>query len=208
MRAFSRHIGRAAPLLLHNIDTDAIIPSREMKRVSKQGLGESLFANWRYLDSTTREPDPSFILNRPGFEETSILLSLTNFGCGSSREFAVWALSDYGIRAILAPGFGAIFQKNCVSNGILTCCVDEPTVMAIAAWVEKDPASHHIEVNLETRSITWADHTAPFQIHDSDRSILLAGLDPITQTQLKTDEIAEFERHHFAENPWVVGRGI
>ena len=107
MEKFLQHRGVAAPILRANVDTDAIIPSREMKRVSKQGLSDGLFAAWRYLDVESREPDPAFILNRTEYENASILLSGDNFGCGSSREHAVWALAEYGIRAIIAPGFGS-----------------------------------------------------------------------------------------------------
>ena len=115
MEKFQVHQGVAAPLLRINIDTDAIIPSREMKRVSKHGLGDGLFAAWRYTLPGGREPNPDFILNQSPFDQASILLAGTNFGCGSSREHAVWALVEYGIRAIIAPSFGSIFYNNCMN---------------------------------------------------------------------------------------------
>ena len=106
---FIEHDGIAAPLLRLNVDTDAIIPSREMKRVSKEGLGEGMFAGWRYKELGSREPDPDFVLNKPEYQGASIILSGANFGCGSSREHAVWALKEFGIRSIMAPSFGIIF---------------------------------------------------------------------------------------------------
>ena len=106
-------------MLRINIDTDAIIPSREMKRPSKEGLSEGMFAGERYSDEAARTPNPDFVLNKPDYAGTSIILSGENFGCGSSREHAVWALAEYGIRAVVAPSFGAIFYNNCVANGVL-----------------------------------------------------------------------------------------
>jgi 3-isopropylmalate/(R)-2-methylmalate dehydratase small subunit len=127
---FKKHTGIAAPMLRANIDTDAIIPSRELKRVSKEGLGEGLFAGWRYFNrgESDESANPDFILNQPEYGGASILLAGSNMGCGSSREFAVWALTDYGIRAIIAPSFGAIFHTNCIRNGLLPIVLDEATV--------------------------------------------------------------------------------
>ena len=139
MDKFERHTGVAAAMLRGNVDTDAIIPSREMKRVSKDGLGEGLFAGWRYLEQGGREPNPDFVLNQPAYEETSILFSGPNFGCGSSREHAVWALAEFGIRAIIAPGFGAIFANNCVRNGLLPLVLEDVLVSEIAAWTRYLP---------------------------------------------------------------------
>jgi len=121
MKPFVTHEGLAAPIMRVNIDTDTIIPSREMRHVSKRGLGEGLFAGWRYLDGDRkkREINPEFILNRPGYTNASILLVGSNFGCGSSREHAVWALLEYGFRAVIAPSFGSIFYHNAMRNGKL-----------------------------------------------------------------------------------------
>lgn len=118
MEKFTTHTGVAAALLRSNVDTDAIIPSREMKTVSKTGLSAGLFAGWRYLDAATRTPNPEFILNRPEQRGSTILLSGLNFGCGSSREHAPWALADFGIRCVIAGSFGDIFRENCRRNGI------------------------------------------------------------------------------------------
>jgi len=201
MDPFTSHRGIAAPLLRENIDTDAIIPSREMKRVSKRGLSEGLFANWRYTEGRVTNPD--FILNQPGFDKATILLSLSNFGCGSSREHAVWAIAEYGIRVIIAESFGAIFQKNCTSNGILTGILDQQHIHAIADWVSSDPEIHQVQVDLEARQLTFDENTVSFDVSDNDRRKLLSGLDPIEETLTAIDQIRAFETRHQAENPWV-----
>ena len=141
MKAFITHQGIAAPLLRVNIDTDAIIPSREMRRVSKQGLGEGLFAGWRYLDEDPdqRRPRPDFVLNRSEYANASILLSGDNFGCGSSREHAVWALVEYGFRAVIAPSFGSIFYGNAARNGLLPVRLPGESVAALSESISADP---------------------------------------------------------------------
>ena len=201
MKPFDIHQGVAAPLLQDNIDTDAIIPSREMKLVSKRGLSRGLFANWRYLQGGGI--DPEFILNRPGFEATSILLSLSNFGCGSSREHAVWALDEYGICTIVAVSFGAIFRKNCTSNGILTAELPSEQIYQISEWVNADPERHQISVNLTTRELTWCNRAVEFSVPDHDRSKLLSGLDPIGEALTYMSRIAGFEQRHWDKNPWA-----
>ena len=125
MKPFTRHASIAAPMMQPNIDTDAIIPSREMKRVSRKGLGEGLFAGWRYISAGTRDENPNFVLNEARYEGCSILVAGPNFGCGSSREHAVWALVDFGVRAVIAPSFGDIFRRNCVRNGVLPALLDQ-----------------------------------------------------------------------------------
>ena len=122
----------AAPLLRANVDTDAIIPSREMKTVSKTGLAAGLFAGWRYTQIGGREPDSDFVLNQPAYAGAQVLLAGENFGCGSSSEHAVWALLEFGIRAIAAPSFAPIFRMNCVRNGILPVCLPAATIAALA----------------------------------------------------------------------------
>ena len=134
MKPFVTHEGLAAPIMRVNIDTDTIIPSREMRHVSKRGLGAGLFAGWRYLngDRKKREINPEFILNRPGYANASILLVGSNFGCGSSREHAVWALLEYGFRAVVAPSFGSIFYHNAMRNGLLPVRLPESSINALA----------------------------------------------------------------------------
>lgn len=202
MTPFVAHRGVAAPMLQANIDTDAIIPSREMKRVSKRGLSEGLFANWRYIDPSSRTLDPTFVLNQPTYREASILLAGPNFGCGSSREHAVWALAEYGIRAIIAPSFGAIFSKNCVGNGILTAVASATAIDKLADWVAADPQSNQPTVDLEHRCIAGKE-TISFDVADSDRENLMSGLDAISYTLTLTDEVNAFEAEHRRQHPWT-----
>jgi 3-isopropylmalate/(R)-2-methylmalate dehydratase small subunit len=194
----------AAPLLEINIDTDVIIPSREMKRVSKQGLGEGLFAGRRYTQPGGRDENPEFILNREPYRDAQILLSGSNFGCGSSREHAVWALAEWGIRAIIAPSFGAIFYGNCVRNGILPIELGDARVKEIAATVEAHPAENRITVDLERRQLIAADgKTEPFEISPADREMLMEGLDAIAVTIKRDDEILAFQARDKITRPWI-----
>ncbi len=203
MEPFVTHTGIAAPLLRINIDTDAIIPSREMKRVSKEGLGDGLFANWRYRDVAAREADPDFVLNREPFRHATILLAGENFGCGSSREHAVWALKDFGFRAVVAPSFGSIFYGNCVRNGILPVRLAEPDIEAIALHVDAEP-TQQVTIDLPAQTVTdaaGADY--PFDIGEGDKEMLLEGLDPIAKTLQLDDEIRAFRERDRAERPWI-----
>ncbi|MFQ5634036.1 MAG: 3-isopropylmalate dehydratase small subunit [Gammaproteobacteria bacterium] len=194
----------AAPLLEINIDTDVIIPSREMKRVSKQGLGEGLFAGRRYTEPGGRTENPDFILNRQPYREAQILLTGGNFGCGSSREHAVWALAEWGIRAIVAPSFGAIFYGNCVRNGILPVALDDERIRKLAAVVEADPEGNCITINLEDRTLVAADgHTDEFDIAPADREMLMEGLDAIAVTMKRDDEILAFQARDRIKRPWI-----
>ncbi len=204
MKQFTVHRGVAAPLLRVNVDTDAIIPSREMKLVSKHGLGEGLFAGWRYTAPGGREPEPQFVLNRPEYSGASILLSGRNFGCGSSREHAVWALAEYGIRAIVAPSFGVIFQGNCERNGILPVVLEDAAVQALAAEVAPDPQRCQVEIDLQQqRVLSPAGHSYGFDIASSSRQMLLQGLDQIGSTLQRLDEIEAFERELRQRRPWL-----
>ncbi len=203
MEPFVSHSGIAAPLLRINIDTDAIIPSREMKRVSKEGLGEGLFANWRYRNVAAREEDPEFVLNREPFRRATILLAGENFGCGSSREHAVWALKDFGFRAVIAPGFGSIFYGNCVRNGILPVRLAEPDIEAIALHVDAEPAQR-VTIDLPAQTVTdaaGADY--PFDIGARDKDMLLEGLDPVAKTMKLNQQILAFRERDRADRPWI-----
>ena len=204
MEKFTRLTAIAAPILRLNIDTDIIIPSREMKRVSKQGLGEGLFAGWRYTSPGGRDPDPDFILNQAPYDQAKIILSGANFGCGSSREHAVWALHEWGIRCVMAPSFGAIFQGNCVRNGILPVVLEESLVEDLAQQVEADPAARQLTVDLESNTVTAPDGaTHAFEIAPGDRDMLLEGLDGIAVTQKRDDEILAFQARDRLRRPWV-----
>jgi len=198
------HRGIAVPLLRPNIDTDAIIPSREIRRVSKEGLGEALFAGWRYRCAQSREPEPGFILNQAPYDNASILLAGDNFGCGSSREHAVWALKDFGFKAILAPSFGGIFFNNCALNGILTIELAEEAIARLAKWTGADPRGNPIEIDLAARRIHWGEgEETHFQIEAMRRSLLLDGLDSIAATLRMEAEIAAFEEKDRQRRPWV-----
>jgi 3-isopropylmalate/(R)-2-methylmalate dehydratase small subunit len=204
MQKFTTHTGIAAPLMRNNIDTDAIIPSVEMKRVSKRGLSSGLFAAWRYSDRSDRTPNEEFVLNLGSYQGASILLSGRNFGCGSSREHAVWALDEYGIRAIIAPSFGAIFSANCIANGLLPARLPEDQVQALAAWVATDPQQNQLNIDLESRCITTtAGQVYNFEILDADAEMLLQGLDPIALTMQKEEAIRSFELSDRLARPWV-----
>lgn len=201
---FRTHTGIAAALLQANIDTDAIIPSREMKRVSKVGLSTGLFANWRYLEPGSRELNPEFLLNQADYAGTTILLGGENFGCGSSREHAVWALAEFGIKAIVAPSFGAIFHKNCIGNGILPATAEYSAIEALAAYTKGDPQKRPIELNLQTKTIICGEVGAEFSVPDADRDKLLLGLDGIAFTLSQSQAIDDFEARHHQARPWLV----
>lgn len=208
MRAFTQHRGIAAPLLRINVDTDAIIPSREMKTVGKRGLAAGLFAGWRYVQVSgaqgSREPNPDFVLNQPAYAGASILLSGANFGCGSSREHAVWALAEYGIRCVVAPSFGAIFQNNCVRNGLLPIALDDASIKALAEQVEAAPQSAQLDIDLEHGTITGPDGVVHrFTLAPAQRAMLLEGLDAIGLT-LKSEALidAHVERDRL-RRPWA-----
>ncbi len=203
LEPFVQWRGVAAPLLRPNIDTDAIIPSREMKRVSKAGLGEGLFAGERYVSASGREPDPSFILNQPGFRDCSIILAGPNFGCGSSREHAVWALKEYGIRSIVAPSFGAIFANNCVRNGLLPVPLPQQQVEDLADWVLEAPQNHRIAIDLEQQRITGGSQELTFTIESGARHMLLNGLDAIALTQTRWEVIEAFHQNRRSLRPWL-----
>jgi 3-isopropylmalate/(R)-2-methylmalate dehydratase small subunit len=194
----------AAPIMRINIDTDVIIPSREMKRVSKEGLSEGMFANWRYTEPGGREENPDFILNQEPYRQARILLSGDNFGCGSSREHAVWALEEWGIRAIITPGFGNIFYGNCVRNGILPVVLPEAVVNDLAQQVEAAPADNLIRVDLTDCTVTAPDGTThTFDIAPADREMLLEGLDAIAVTMRRDDEILAFQGRDRLRRPWI-----
>ena len=199
-----RCTGVAAPLLRANIDTDAIIPSREMTRVAKTGLGEGLFAGERYRDAATREPDPDFVLNKPEFRDCRILLAGPNFGCGSSREHAVWALKEFGIRAIVAPGFGVIFANNCVRNGLLPVTLPQAQLRAVADWVLRAPRAHRVHIDLEKQRLrAGALAEFPFEIEAGARHMLLKGLDAIALTRTRREVIEDFHRARRRRRPWL-----
>lgn len=193
----------ALPLLRDNIDTDAIIPSREIRAVTKVGLADGLFANWRYLTNQKRVPNPDFILNDPGYRGAQILLTGENFGCGSSREQAVWALREFGIRAIIASSFGAIFYRNCLRNGVLPATLARETLEQIASWIAVDPQQNRIQINLTRNTISASGREWTFAIDDDAREGLLEGLDEIDRTLKCGEQIRAFRDADMVRRPWV-----
>ena len=194
----------AAPLIRANVDTDAIIPSREMKTVSKVGLADGLFAGWRYTEVGGREPNPGFVLNDPRFRGARILLSGPNFGCGSSREHAVWALAEYGFRAILADSFSPIFQGNCVRNGVAPVELPGEVIARIAAEVEAAPQQRPVTVDLVHCQVIGPEGEAtPFQMAGEEREMLLEGLDAIDVTLKRRGEIEAARQADRARRPWI-----
>ena len=185
----------AIPLIVDNIDTDIIIPSREMKSVGKTGLSEGLFAGWRYTAVGGREINPDFVLNRPKYQGAEILLAGNNMGCGSSREHAAWALAEYGIRVIIARSFNPIFRGNCIRNGILPVKLSPDPI----ADVESE-----IRVDLEAMTITSEDGKCwTFDLESEAREMLLEGLDPIDLTLKRAAEIAAFRKADRENRPWI-----
>ncbi|PXA93430.1 3-isopropylmalate dehydratase small subunit [Nostoc sp. 3335mG] len=195
MIPFATLTSLAVPLIRDNIDTDAIIPSREMKSVSKHGLADGLFAGWRYAAPGSRDPNPDFVLNDPRYAEAAILLGGANFGCGSSREHAAWALAEYGFRAVIAPSFNPIFRANCVRNGIVPVELDPLAIAAEAGAVTVDlPA----QVVTGASGATWA-----FEIEAEAKAMLVGGLDEIGLTLQRREEIETFRAADRAARPWV-----
>ncbi len=205
MTPFTQHRGVALPLLRDNIDTDAIIPSREMRTVSRSGLAAGLFAPWRYLDPDARTLDPDFALNQPEYGGASILLAGDNFGCGSSREHAVWALMESGFRAVIAPSFATIFRNNALRNGLLTVALERYDLNELVEWVSIDPAAQTIQLDLETCTIETdpARDKKVFSVDPTARDMLLNGLDEIGLTEQTMDLVAHFEEQDQVRRPWV-----
>lgn len=184
----------AAPLIRDNVDTDLIIPSREMKSVSKKGLSVGLFANWRYTNVDARVPNPDFVLNQPTYAGAQILLGGTNFGSGSSREHAVWALAEFGFRAVIAHSFSPIFRGNCIRNGVLPIVLD-PTPF--------DDAELTLEIDLPAQTITTGGQTWTFEIDQESKLMLTEGLDPIALTLLDHELIDAHERTDQQTRQWA-----
>ncbi|HEX3814354.1 MAG TPA: 3-isopropylmalate dehydratase small subunit [Mycobacteriales bacterium] len=186
MEKFTVHSGRAVPLRRTNVDTDQIIPAEYLKRVSRTGFEDGLFSAWR-------RNEPDFVLNRPEYEGASILVAGHDFGTGSSREHAVWALQDYGFRSVIAPRYGDIFRGNSLKGGLLTVQLSEDIVETLWTAIEADPATE-VTVDLEKRIVTAPGVHAEFELDDYTRWRLLEGLDDIGLTLRHKDEISVFEQ--------------
>ncbi|MGH9407674.1 MAG: 3-isopropylmalate dehydratase small subunit [Terriglobia bacterium] len=191
MQPFTKHTGLVVPLDCINVDTDQIIPKQFLKGLTREGLGRVLFYDWRYVDG--EKPNPEFVLNQPRYRGSTILLARTNFGCGSSREHAPWALADFGIRAIIAPSFADIFSTNSFKNGILLVTLAPGRVDEMFARAAETPG-YQLTVDLETQTVADAqDLRLPFEIDPFRRECLLKGLDDIGLTLQFDDKIAAYE---------------
>ena len=201
MKPFRKHKGKVAPLHRHNIDTDQIIPKQFLKRIERTGFGEFLFYDWRRTKDGAH--DPSFSLNHPRYKGASVLVTGKNFGCGSSREHAVWALEDFGFRAVIASSFADIFANNCVKNGVLTVVLTEAEVEEIVRRAAEHN-DYHLAIDLEQRQV-HDDHgfAATFEIDEFTRHCLLEGLDDIGLTLKHESEITAYEARHPASQKIV-----
>ncbi len=197
MQPFSVHTGRVAALPRANVDTDQIIPKQFLKRIERTGFGPCLFYDWRYLADGS--PDPAFELNAPSAAGATVLLAGRNFGCGSSREHAPWALADYGFRSIIAPSFADIFCGNCFQNGLLPVALAEGEVNELFARSAAAPEGYELTVDLERRRVSDdRGFDVAFTVDDYRREMLLQGLDEIGRTLLQEDRIAVYERRRRA----------
>lgn len=206
MSAFTLHRGICAPIREDNVDTDQIIPSREMKRVSKKGLGDGLFAGWRYrYDGKERTgTNDDFVLNQAAYANTTILLGGQNFGCGSSREHAVWALADFGIRVILAESFGRIFRNNCARNRLLAVTLTGDELDTIENATSAEPQQNLLQVDLRNKKLTLpTSDVIAFDLPEFDRTMLLKGLDYIDFTLQYADDIDRFVESDRRARGWA-----
>ena len=213
MQKFTRLEGLVAPLDRANVDTDAIIPKQFLKSIKRSGFGVNLFDAWRYLDhgepgmdAGTRKPNPDFALNQPRYKGASILVARRNFGCGSSREHAPWALDDYGFRALIAPSFADIFYNNCFKNGLLPIQLPEHEVAKlfdeVFAFVGYD-----LKIDLERQLVSKPDGaTLPFEVQPFRKYCLLGGFDDIGLTLRYADKIRAFEAERLLSKPWLAHR--
>ena len=210
MNSFRVHQGTVAPMDRENVDTDAIIPKQFLKSIKKSGFGVNLFDEWRYLDAgfpgqdaATRRPNPDFVLNQPRYRGASVLLARKNFGCGSSREHAPWALDQYGFRCVIAPSFADIFFDNCFKNGLLPIVLPEAQIArlfdAVAAFV-----GYQLTIDLERQVVVQADGSElPFEVQPFRKYCLLNGFDDIALTLRHADKIKAYEAERLLAKPWL-----
>ncbi|RRQ23389.1 3-isopropylmalate dehydratase small subunit [Guyparkeria sp. SCN-R1] len=210
MQAFTTHKGIVAPLDRSNVDTDAIIPKQYLKSVKRTGFGPTAFDDWRYLDPgepgmdhSQRRKNPDFVLNREPFDRATILLARENFGCGSSREHAVWALTDFGFRAVIAPSFADIFFNNSFKNGLLPIALKEDEVDSIFKAVEANPGLE-LEIDLPNQVVKAPNgSTYEFEIDSFRKHCLIEGLDDIALTLEHADKIKAYELAQQEKTPWL-----
>jgi len=212
MEKFTRIDGIVLPLDRSNVDTDAIIPKQYLKSIRRSGFGPNLFDDWRYLepgapgqDHSRRKLNPDFVLNQPRFAGATILLARENFGCGSSREHAVWALADAGFRVVVATSFADIFYNNCFKNGVLPIMLPADEVQQLFEAVSAQ-SSYRLEVDLESQVIRRPDgRILPFEVDSFRRECLLNGLDDIDLTLKCADDIRAYEKSRITQAPWLFG---
>jgi 3-isopropylmalate/(R)-2-methylmalate dehydratase small subunit len=210
MKNFTTHTGLVAPMDRENVDTDAIIPKQFLKSIRKTGFGENLFDEWRYLDPgypgqdpTTRRPNPDFVLNQQRYAGASILLARKNFGCGSSREHAPWALDQYGLRAIIAPSFADIFFNNCFKNGLLPIMLPDSQVNQLFNEALAFPG-YGLTIDLERQVVVKPQgEELPFEVQAFRKYCLINGFDDIGLTLRHADKIKAFESQRLAQKPWL-----
>jgi 3-isopropylmalate/(R)-2-methylmalate dehydratase small subunit len=210
MQAFTVHKGLVAPMDRANVDTDAIIPKQFLKSIKRSGFGPNLFDEWRYLDKgepgqdiSTRKPNPDFVLNQARYKGASVLLARQNFGCGSSREHAPWALDQYGFRAIIAPSYADIFFNNCFKNGLLPIVLPEAQVAQLFDEVAAFPG-YQLTVDLPRQVVVKPDGVElPFEVQAFRKYCLTNGFDDIGLTLRHADKIRAFEAERLAKMPWL-----
>ncbi|CAD5372406.1 3-isopropylmalate isomerase subunit [Rubrivivax sp. A210] len=215
MDAFTVHKGLVAPMDRDNVDTDAIIPKQFLKSIARSGFGQNLFDAWRYLDPgepgqdpTSRKPNPDFVLNQPRYAGASVLLARSNFGCGSSREHAPWALQQYGFRAIIAPSFADIFFTNCFKNGLLPIQLPESQVTRLFDEVLAFPGCQ-LTIDLPRQVVVCGDgRELPFDVQPFRKYCLVNGYDDIGLTLRHADKIRAFEAERLARMPWLAQRQL
>ena len=208
MNKFKTFKSIAIPLIRNNIDTDAIIPKQYLKAVSRQGFGNFLFDDWRYKDPgdldveiSKRKKNDDFILNKKDFEKAQIIISGENFGCGSSREHAVWALSDFGIKSVIAISFADIFYNNCFKNGLLPVILKKEEIEEIKTYIG---SLSLIEINLENQLVKCADKSYEFEIDPSRKFNLINGIDDISKTLEYQKDIINYENKRKKNKPWLI----
>ena len=210
MRAFTQLDGLVAPLDRANVDTDAIIPKQFLKSIKRSGFGPNAFDEWRYLDhgepgmdNSQRPQNPDFILNQPRYQGAAVLLTRDNFGCGSSREHAPWALEDYGFRALVGTTFADIFYNNCFKNGVLPIQLPAAEIDALFAQVQATPG-YRLRIDLDAQTVTRPDGKAlHFEVDAFRKYCLLNGFDDIGLTLRHADKIRDFEAKRRIEQPWL-----
>ncbi|GDX54814.1 3-isopropylmalate dehydratase small subunit [Methylophilaceae bacterium] len=211
MKPFISYTGIVAPLDRANVDTDAIIPKQFLKSIKKTGFGPHLFDEWRYLDHgesgmdmAQRKKNPEFVLNHPRYEKATILIARENFGCGSSREHAPWAIEDYGFRAILAPSFADIFFSNCFKNGLLPIVLPAETIDDLFKAINKQEG-YSLTIDLENQSVILpSNNKINFQVDAFRKHCLVNGLDDIGLTMQHSETIKAFEKSYYQKNSWLL----